>query len=327
MINPFKKIKEKGIRIQVLNVVMVVAFVIMGVLIIFSNLMLRAEYRRLQEAENEYKEAVDTYMVVAEDDAIQEGENEVAHYSGNVSDYIQWQRILIIFTIVIMAIFALVYHFQVVAVLERYVKNMVRNKPLRERGVYELRYLADAYNENSQKKKKNEEELKKRTDWDGLTGLVSRRAFEHGVEQVLNGKQPPKGAFMLIDVDKFKEINDQYGHDTGDAVLKKISVQLNASFRECDVVGRLGGDEFAIWLQGLPEEHADYIKVRIKSINERLLIPDDGLPSVSLSAGIAFCKENDVYQALYKRADGALGMVKKHGRCGCAVYGDEDVIH
>lgn len=85
----------------------------------------------------------------------------------------------------------------------------------------------------------------KRADYDALTSILNRGAGEKLVEQLLAKGQ--KGAFIIVDIDNFKHINDTYGHQTGDEVICKVAGQLKSVFCSDDVIWRLGGDEFAIF--------------------------------------------------------------------------------
>ena len=126
-------------------------------------------------------------------------------------------------------------------------------------------------------------------------------------------------AFLIIDVDKFKLINDGYGHETGDDVLKKVAKLLEKSFRSTDYPARIGGDEFAVIVTNITPDMKTVILNKINAINETLMNPDDDLPQVSLSVGAAL-SECGFTDDLYKKADTALYEVKEHGRCGCRFF-------
>lgn len=247
-------------------------------------------------------------------------QQEVESYSEKVSLYIWHQHILIAVLVLVVLGVVLMYYAHVAVVIRHYLQCIVDNRLLKASGVRELRYLAEAYNKNAEKKQEQERELRTRADYDALTGVVNRGAFEKYVEMKLADKEDVHGAFLLIDVDKFKSVNDGFGHDCGDAVLRRVAAALKEKFREQDVVGRLGGDEFALWMERMPRERASYITERIREINEELLHPLDGMPEVSLSVGISFAKEGDLFKDIYKKSDTALYTVKEHGRCGAAFF-------
>ena len=261
---------------------------------------------------------------------INEYSNRVLNHENSTLEYneeamlghIRKQQLFCIFVIVVIILVSLLLYEMVIRVLKDYVKFIIHNQSLTPRGVFELRYLATAYNENLAKTEKKEKRLKKQAKYDALTGILNRGAMEHYITERLE-EEEWNGAFIIIDVDKFKSINDNYGHEMGDKILKLVSYMLVQSFRKGDVVGRLGGDEFAIWIPNLPEEHLHYITERFEAINEQLMSSQTSFPSVSLSVGITLCQEGDDFKSVYNRADKALYKVKEHGRCGFHVYGKE----
>lgn len=250
-------------------------------------------------------------------------ENSLLQYNeADMRNHIRIQQLLCIIVIVILLVFCLVFYEMVIKVLRNYVKFIINNQSLTPMGVFEMRYLATAYNANVTKTKKKEKQLEKQARYDALTGVLNRGAMEHYIIEKLE-EEEWNGAFIIIDVDKFKLINDNYGHEMGDKILKLVAYTLVQSFRNDDVVGRLGGDEFAIWLSNLPEEHLHYITERFETINKQLTSPNTSFPAISLSVGITLCQEGDDFKAVYNRADKALYYVKEHGRCGFRIYSEE----
>lgn len=201
--------------------------------------------------------------------------------------------------------------------LRIYVNCIKEEKMMEITGSYEFKYLALTYNDIFEIKNANEAMLRYRAEHDPLTGIVKRGGFE----QLKNMFRVKGGALglLIIDVDKFKLINDGYGHEVGDQVLKKVAGFLKDEFRATDYPARIGGDEFAVILTGMTEEMGAVVMRKIGKINESLLHPDDGLPQVSLSVGGAF-SEQGFTDDLYKMADAALYVVKENGRCGCRFY-------
>ena len=184
-------------------------------------------------------------------------------------------------------------------------------------GSYEFKYLALTYNDIYEVNIANEAMLRHKAEHDPLTGVINRGGFDQ-MSQLLKVQKSPM-ALLLIDVDKFKQVNDNYGHEMGDQVLKKVAGLLRDSFRSNDHVARLGGDEFAvIMVDGTPEQE-DLIREKISHINSILKNPEEGCPEVSLSVGVAFSKAGFT-DDLYRNSDSALYQVKEHGRCGCDFY-------
>lgn len=204
--------------------------------------------------------------------------------------------------------------------LQVYIRCIKEDKMMEITGSYEFQYLALTYNDIYEVNTANEAMLRYQAEHDPLTGIINRGAFEQ-LKRLFQIKLIPL-AFLIVDVDKFKQINDGYGHETGDLVLKKVAELLQDSFRATDYPARIGGDEFAVILTNLTEDQREIIERKVQAINEQLTHPKDGLPQVSLSVGGAF-SEKGFTEELYRQADEALYEVKEHGRCGCRFYGED----
>jgi diguanylate cyclase (GGDEF)-like protein len=144
---------------------------------------------------------------------------------------------------------------------------------------------------------------------DALTGLGNRRMFDRRIDTVADG-----GSLLLIDVDRFKDINDRFSHGIGDRVLGEIAAVLRSHCRHDEVAIRFGGDEFAMFLI-TGEEQARQIAERIR----RVILARDwstiapGL-TVTLSMGLAACQRGERGRDLYDRADARLYTAKRAGR-------------
>lgn len=202
----------------------------------------------------------------------------------------------------------------IVLPMQACIRNIRDGKQLKVYGSYEFRYLALTYNQIYEATAANIVMLRNRAEHDPLTGIANRGAFDQ-CRQLLKDKTSPM-ALIVIDVDKFKTINDQYGHETGDQVLKKVAQLLEYSFRDSDLPARIGGDEFAVVVMDITVEMKSVIEEKINTINNTLLHPTDGLPKVSLSVGIAF-SENGFPEDLYRNADSALYQIKGNDCCYC----------
>jgi len=165
--------------------------------------------------------------------------------------------------------------------------------------------------------------LKELAHTDELTGLTNRRSFFESSESIL-GTAREEGdilSLLVIDADYFKELNDTYGHATGDAALQFISEQLNTSVRTTDLVCRLGGEEFAILLPGISEPVASRLADRIlKKIACQPMIWDDKIIEMSVSCGVADTDVSYEMKALFKAADDALYAAKNSGRNRQVLY-------
>ena len=153
-----------------------------------------------------------------------------------------------------------------------------------------------------------------KADHDMLTGIYNRRGGEHLISNyVVNGVT---GAFLLVDIDDFKHINDTYGHAAGDETLKAIALVLQENFRETDVVMRMGGDEFIVYAVGMVD--FNHVMERLNRTRESLhkIKPDpEGRGYVSASIGcIINMGSYPNYDVLSAQADKLLYLVKEEGK-------------
>lgn len=159
--------------------------------------------------------------------------------------------------------------------------------------------------------------LAQRAQIDGLTGLWNRSYFDARLESALS-EASRTGAIIslaMCDIDRFKEINDQYGHPAGDAVLEGFARLLTAELRRHDVACRYGGEEFAIIFANTTEEEAAGVLERIRTRLEKQVWPNHPERTVTASFGLSSSgSENSDAQELVAQADGALYRAKANGR-------------
>ena len=162
---------------------------------------------------------------------------------------------------------------------------------------------------------------KSRTD--PLTGTANRTYLECVVENYLHQIPPGTfGACMMVDVDRFKTINDTCGHLTGDALLKELAKRFQGLFRSTDIIARIGGDEFMIFIKDLMDMDVVWGKGR-KMLGQATQLGENyHLPMpLTLSIGVADTRlEVDSFQELYRHADIALYNAKASGRNCMKVY-------
>ncbi len=154
---------------------------------------------------------------------------------------------------------------------------------------------------------------------DGLTGLYNRRFMSTHLEQTLDQAQRQERslAVLIADMDHFKSVNDTWGHDAGDAVLKELAERMRGSVRGVDLVCRFGGEEFVVILPDTDLETAGIVAERIRSrvAAEPFRLPDGTLVERTVSVGIgALQSPSDTVETILKRADGALYDAKTGGR-------------
>jgi diguanylate cyclase (GGDEF)-like protein len=182
-----------------------------------------------------------------------------------------------------------------------------------------------AKEEDSWREKVKEE--KEKAFIDSLTGLRARAALDAEIPQMLSQEKRRKGkcCLLMIDIDKFKEINDVYGHLSGDEAIKNVANILKESCRKADVAYRYGGDEFTIFL---PDTDIKDVEKIIERIREKLDEANNGKKfnineNVTLSIGMSkvnYLEKEKDKDRLIKEADIALYDVKESGRNGSREY-------
>lgn len=226
-------------------------------------------------------------------------------------------RISLCCLLVVSLIYLFIIVFIVINPINGHTQRIEKGEKMDVVGAYETRYIANAYNSLLDKNEIKASILKHKAEHDFLTGLINREAFDH-IKQIISDSTESI-AYLIIDIDFFKQINDNFGHDTGDVVLKKIATLLSEQFRNTDYVARIGGDEFAVLMTKIGETPETVIQKKITNLNTVLQNLQDGLPSVSLSVGVSI-SDNGYNVAMEKQADEALYRVKKGGRCNCSFY-------
>jgi two-component system, cell cycle response regulator len=166
-------------------------------------------------------------------------------------------------------------------------------------------------------RKRSEEHLTYLAQYDHLTGLVNRTLFRDRLVQAMartKRMQQPIG-LMLLDLDRFKVVNDTFGHDMGDELLKAVTERLKVCVREVDTVARMGGDEFTIILEGVLSEQN--ILAVARRITESIAVPFELKGqhiSIGVSIGITIYPQDDhSIDELLKHADTAMYRAKQQG--------------
>ncbi|WP_130471422.1 GGDEF domain-containing protein [Candidatus Magnetaquicoccus inordinatus] len=162
---------------------------------------------------------------------------------------------------------------------------------------------------------------------DTLTSLYNRRYLDTVLrrETEISMKQGYSYSLLLLDIDFFKKINDTYGHDAGDAVLRQFSELLVGTLRISDFLFRLGGEEFLAVLGNTSSKHAIVIaeKIRRECEQRPFVVHHDQVISVTCSIGVAVYKGHPDYNLLLKQADQALYAAKQSGRNRHCLAGEE----
>jgi diguanylate cyclase (GGDEF)-like protein len=175
------------------------------------------------------------------------------------------------------------------------------------------------------RQKQSLQRLRRKADSDPLTGLLNRGAMELYTKAFLQGEgKEDIHAFLILDFDNFKQVNDTLGHSEGDRMLIAFAHAVSRLFRAGDLIARLGGDEYTMFMKDIDSdqnalEKADQVRGAMTSISASFGVP------VTVSVGIAIYKrDGSTFDALYKAADSALYRVKKSGKNACALFSEPE---
>ncbi len=161
-----------------------------------------------------------------------------------------------------------------------------------------------------------ERELKRLAQEDALTGIANRRCFSAEAERAMHAAERHGGALtlLLVDVDLFKRVNDEHGHNVGDEVLVELARRLRDVLRKSDLGGRWGGEEFIALLHGTPQAALEFAERLRRAVADTPFATSAGPLSVTLSGGCAGLRAGDTLSTLVGRADEALYRAKEKGR-------------
>lgn len=237
------------------------------------------------------------------------------------------------------AIFIMIEFIAVIFVFynsKKFKNNVDNNESTREK-FHEIQntnnYLeAEAIKRTKELIKKNEEleyknlELYRAANLDTLTELPNRRNFLHLINEVIENRELDKRfSIIFIDIDRFKSINDLYGHDMGDKIIIKVGTRLNEILKSTDYLARLAGDEFGIIIENMNSDEEVIEKGnKILSVFEEQFEMDTLKIAISASIGISIFPDNGkIRSELMRHADIALHTAKKSGEKSVTLYAKE----
>ncbi len=226
----------------------------------------------------------------------------------------QWMRMMVILLMFLFSIYA-----KKMLIIQREIEDELRqHKEQLEMTVNDR--TAELSNTNQQLKdeienrKLSEIELVRLATTDPLTSLTNRRKFEECfIRENEREKRYSAGLSLIFcDVDRFKKINDTYGHEVGDRVLKKVAQVLQNGIRVNDTAARWGGEEFVLLVSNSTAESG---RALAESLRQKIF-EAEGMPidTISASFGVTNVHEDDVLDTVIKRADEALYLAKDNGR-------------
>lgn len=164
-----------------------------------------------------------------------------------------------------------------------------------------------------QREKEEREALMQKSLCDSLTGIYNAAATKEFINSAL--KKRKGGILFILDLDYFKQVNDQFGHQTGDKVIKETAAILKSTFRDSDVIGRIGGDEFIIFAAETSSD--EFIEMKCGQLQAKvnqIHIAENYVQTISI--GVVKAGDAAAYEQLYRQADMALYTAKENGRAG-----------
>ena len=167
-----------------------------------------------------------------------------------------------------------------------------------------------------------EQKYQQAPELDGLTKLLNKITFEELANRVMESLPDEQHAMLLIDIDDFKNVNDQYGHLMGDKIIRCVADELSGIFRKTDLIGRFGGDEYVVLLSKLKSR--SMVKIKATEIIKMVLLScvKKYNLSISISVGVAFSERNDTMNSLFSKTDHALYEAKSSGKGKAMVFGE-----
>jgi diguanylate cyclase (GGDEF)-like protein/PAS domain S-box-containing protein len=164
------------------------------------------------------------------------------------------------------------------------------------------------------RRKELEDELRRLASTDQLTGIHNRPHFESHLDQAVSeaGRYGLPLALLMFDLDHFKQINDALGHDTGDAVLRRVVDSVREALRDSDIFARWGGEEFMVLAPGITTEGASRLAEKLRSAVRAVSVEERG--PITASFGVAVYRSAENREQLLKRVDDALYAAKRGGR-------------
>ena len=283
-----------------------------GKLGVAMNLLLDERY---DKAKNEIQAEVD-----ASSSALLEVLNEGVEQNKALMQNLLFQlRISVALLLCVVMVLVLALFMYVLKPLSRYVKRIEKNEPLEADGAYELHYLANAYNAMYEDNAQRIEQLREFAERDPLTGISNRIGYDSFL-----ATHTRNIALILIDIDHFKEYNEVYGHDTGDAALVKLAAALSTAFRSTDFPCRIESDKFAVVMTNMSDGLRSAISSKVDLVNSILADDSDDLPVITMSVGAAFSAEGMGDKDIYRAANAALQQAKQADSSEIVFYGEHN---
>ena len=275
-----------------------------------------AEMMITSEEYNACRNTIATAVDDSHKTSSQRGTKRAEQTAQDIQRIISRQKIMI-FLFILIAVVALLFNrFLIIRPIQKSVRNLDQREPIPVQGSFEVRHLANVYNEVLKDNEAKTEALSFTATHDALTGVFNRAAFDEAYSRY----ESKQIGLIVVDVDYFKHFNDEFGHDVGDRVLQAVAEEFREHFRAKDIISRIGGDEFCIIMPDTMHAQGSTIAKKIADINAKLAEPMNGLPAITISAGVAFWNRPNAGDSIFKDADNMLLEVKKERKTCCMVY-------
>lgn len=174
------------------------------------------------------------------------------------------------------------------------------------------------------KEKRMQNQLMEKARKDAMTGLLNKQALREEIEEFFAEEPAGTHAFMVIDIDNFKKINDTFGHIFGDNIIKEVANKIMNKFRGMDIIGRVGGDEFVVCMKYTTLEHAKEKAQSLCDSVKKKYYGEYAQRSITCSVGISiYGKDGADYESLFRRADLAMYRAKISGKNGYQLADDD----
>lgn len=259
-----------------------------------------------------YKEKISNYNVEFLENAVDLMQSLESAERSKLHWLLLVQRLAIAMIVALGAVLFMTISQLVVRPLDKAVQHISSGEkvdPLK--GTYEIQYMSHIYNEFHSDSKELQKRLKQDAERDALTGVLNRRGYQTVIDKLASETFPL--AVLVFDIDEFKSVNDNFGHEVGDLALTKTANLLRNTFRATDITSRIGGDEFTVILLDVTSENLPAIAAKARSINAALQAPGpDSCPAFSVSIGCAFSPAGYNSHA-FKRADEKMYEAKNAG--------------
>jgi diguanylate cyclase (GGDEF)-like protein len=165
-----------------------------------------------------------------------------------------------------------------------------------------------------EKEKQHYEEISR---LDGMTGILNKNATEYYIKEYLDVYNPiQKAGLILVDIDNFKMINDNFGHLVGDKIIKEVAKIITQTFRTSDLVGRIGGDEFLALMKNIRTKEEVIAKAEeLRKVFENNFMENENSYGMTVSIGVSIIENNRYdYGEVFSNVDKALYAAKNEGR-------------